>query len=83
MIRNELGIRVVPHIIVRASMQIACCSLSRRREKLSTKSTKYIIYDTYYMIISVVLYIAQHANCLILIIKAEGKVEYKVYTVAE
>ena len=40
MIRNELGIRVVPHIIVRASMQIACCSLSRRREKLSTKSTQ-------------------------------------------
>ena len=40
MIRNELGIRVVTHIIVRASMQIACCSLSRRREKLSTKSTQ-------------------------------------------
>ena len=40
MIRNELGMRVVPHIIVRASMQIACCSLSRRREKLSTKSTQ-------------------------------------------
>ena len=40
MIRNEVGIRVVPHIIVRASMQIACCSLSGQREKLSTKSTQ-------------------------------------------
>ena len=38
MIRNEPGIRIVPHIIVRASMQIACCSLSRRREKLSTNT---------------------------------------------
>ena len=38
MIRNEPGIRVVLHIIVRASMQIACCSLSRQRQKLSTNT---------------------------------------------